>query len=45
MRPLGRLTMGFNPHRQHRRSNLDDVFVGAGLLLTLLLVLWAAGAF
>ena len=37
--------MGFNPHRQHRRSNLDYVVVGAALLLTLLLVLWAAGAF
>lgn len=37
--------MGFNPFRPHRRSNADYVFVAAGLVLTLLLLLWAAGAF
>jgi hypothetical protein len=36
--------VGFNPFRPQRRTNADYVFVAAGLLLTLLLVLWAAGA-
>jgi hypothetical protein len=36
--------MGFNPFRPQHRSNFDYVFVATGLLLTLLLVLWAAGA-
>ena len=33
--------MGFNPHRpqKHRRSDL--VFVAAGLIVAVLLVLWA----
>ena len=35
--------MGFNPFRQHRRSNADYVLVAAALLIALLLVLWAAG--
>jgi hypothetical protein len=33
--------MGFNPHRQHRRSPLDFVMVGAALVVCLGLVLWA----
>jgi len=33
--------MGFNPHRQHRRSPLDAVLVGAAVLICTLLVLWA----
>lgn len=37
--------MGFNPFRQHRRSNADYVILASGMALTLLLVLWAAGAF
>jgi len=37
--------MGFNPFRPHRTSRADYVFVAAGVLVALLLVLWAAGAF
>ena len=37
--------MGFNPYRPHRTSRTDYVFVGVGLLLTILLLLWAVGAF
>ena len=37
--------MGFNPFRPRQKSSFDYLFVAAGLLLTLLLVLWAAGAF
>ena len=37
--------MGFNPFRPHRSSRADYVFVAAGILVALLLVLWAAGAF
>jgi hypothetical protein len=35
--------MGFNPHRQTRRSNLDYVLVAAAVVIALALVLWAAG--
>jgi hypothetical protein len=35
--------VGFNPFRPHRRSPADFVFLGAALLVALLLVLWAAG--
>jgi hypothetical protein len=37
--------MGFNPFRPHRTGPADYVFVAAGVLLTLLLVLWAFGVF
>lgn len=33
--------MGFNPHRQHRRSVWDVAFVAAGLAAAAALVLWA----
>ncbi len=33
--------MGFNPNRPQRRRDSDIVFVVAGLLVALLLVLWA----
>jgi hypothetical protein len=33
--------MGFNPHRQHRRSNFDYVMVGAAFAVCIALVLWA----
>jgi len=33
--------VGFNPHRQHRRSALDYVLVGAALVICLGLVAWA----
>jgi hypothetical protein len=36
--------MGFNPFRPHRSSRADYVFVAAGILVAVLLVLWAAGA-
>jgi hypothetical protein len=35
--------MGFNPFRQHRRSPVDLVLLAAALVVTVLLVLWAAG--
>lgn len=35
--------MGFNPFRPRRTRPTDVVFVAAGLLLTLALLLWAAG--
>jgi hypothetical protein len=33
--------MGFNPHRQQRRSPLDYVMVGAALAVCVALVVWA----
>jgi hypothetical protein len=33
--------VGFNPHRQHRRSPLDLVMVGAALVVVVGLVVWA----
>jgi hypothetical protein len=33
--------VGFNPHRQHRRTPLDYVLVGAALTICVGLVLWA----
>ena len=33
--------MGFNPNRQHRRSNLDYVYVAAGSVAVLALIVWA----
>jgi hypothetical protein len=36
--------VGFNPFRPHRTSNADYLFVAAGLVVVVLLVLWAAGA-
>lgn len=38
------ICMGFNPFRPHRTSRADYVFVAAGILVAVLLVLWAAGA-
>jgi len=35
--------VGFNPFRQHRRSPVDYVLVAAALVVTLALLLWAAG--
>ena len=36
--------MGFNPFRPRRRSSADLLVVAAALVLTSVLVLWAAGA-
>jgi hypothetical protein len=34
--------MGFNPHRQYRSRGLSDyIFVAAGILVTVALLLWA----
>ena len=33
--------MGFNPHRPQKQRSSDVVFVVAGLLVAVLLVLWA----
>ena len=33
--------MGFDPHRPQKRRPSDLVFVAAGLVVALLLVLWA----
>ena len=33
--------MGFNPHRPQKQRRSDVVFVAAGLLVAVLLVLWA----
>ena len=33
--------MGFNPHRPQKRRRSDIVFVVAGILVAVLLVLWA----
>jgi len=33
--------MGFNPHRQHRRSPLDYVMVAAAVVVCAGLVVWA----
>ena len=35
--------MGFNPFRPHRTTNADYVFVAAGVVVILLLVLWGFG--
>lgn len=37
--------MGFNPHRPHRNSITDYALIAIALALTVLLVLWAVGAF
>jgi hypothetical protein len=37
--------VGFNPYRPHRTSKTDYVFVAAGLVITVVLLLWAVGAF
>jgi hypothetical protein len=37
--------MGFNPFRPHRRSPADYVMVVAAVLVALVLLAWAAGAF
>jgi len=34
-------SVGFNPHRQHRRSPLDYVMVAAALATCVGLVIWA----
>lgn len=39
--PTAGITMGFNPHRRHRRSNADYVLVGGALVICVLLLLWA----
>ena len=36
--------MGFNPFRPQHRSPADYILLAAALVLTLVLVLWAAGA-
>ncbi len=36
--------MGFNPFRPQRRSPVDYVLVAAAVLVSIALVLWAAGA-
>jgi hypothetical protein len=33
--------VGFNPHRQHRRSRLDYVLVAAAVAICMGLVAWA----
>jgi hypothetical protein len=33
--------MGFNPHRPQKQRRSDLVFVAAGLIVAVLLVLWA----
>jgi hypothetical protein len=33
--------VGFNPHRKQRRRPSDYLFVGAGVLVAVALVLWA----
>jgi hypothetical protein len=33
--------MGFDPHRKHRRSNVDYVLVAAAVLVCVALVVWA----
>lgn len=33
--------MGFNPHRPRKQRRSDLVFVAAGLIVAVLLVLWA----
>ena len=35
--------MGLNPFRPQRRSPLDYVYVAAAVVVSLVLVLWAAG--
>lgn len=37
--------MGFNPFRPQRRTPADFVFVAAGLVVSVILLLWAAGVF
>jgi hypothetical protein len=36
--------MGFNPFRPQRRSPFDYVLVAAAFVVSIALVLWAAGA-
>lgn len=33
--------MGFNPHRQHRRSAVDIIIVAGALIATAAVTLWA----
>ncbi len=33
--------MGFNPNRQHRRNNLDYVYVAVGSAAVVALIVWA----
>jgi len=33
--------MGMNPHRQHRRSNWDYLYVGAALVVAAVVIVWA----
>ena len=33
--------MGFNPHRQYRRTNADYLMVGAAVIACVLLLMWA----
>jgi len=33
--------MGFNPHRTHRRSAWDYVFVASGIAVAAALLVWA----
>jgi hypothetical protein len=37
--------MGFNPFRPQRRTPADYLFVAAGLAVSAVLLLWAAGVF
>lgn len=37
--------MGFNPFRPRRRSPADLVLLAAAVVVTVALLLWAAGAF
>lgn len=34
-------SMGLNPHRQHRRSSWDYLYVGAAVVAALLVLAWA----
>ena len=33
--------MGFDPNRKHQRSNFDYWYVGAAILVCVVLVIWA----
>lgn len=35
------LTMGMDPHRRHRRSNWDYLYVGAAMLVAAGVIVWA----
>jgi hypothetical protein len=37
--------VGFNPYRKQKNRKSDVVLVAGALLLTVILVLWAVGAF